>query len=135
MYPPLPAVLPTRLTAYLPDRLRLVPAEAWPDALCGPFARTGIRTTIPRYALDLRTGIDEVDPARVRWLAQGSTIRTLATRPVHLTTHQGVLWVIGGHTALAAHLAAGSDQLPVRLVARADDALEEATIPPVVVRA
>lgn len=124
MYPPLPAVLPTRLTAYLPDRLQLVPAEAWPDVLSGPFARAGVRTTIPRYALDLRTQVDEVDPARVRWLAQGSTIRTLATRHVHLTTYQGLLWIVDGHTALAAHLAAGSDELPVRLVTRVDGADE-----------
>lgn len=121
MYPPLPAVLPTRLTAYLPGRLQLVPAEAWPDALGGPFARVGVRTTIPRYALDLRTGVDEVDPARVRWLAQGSTIRTLATRHVHLTAYQGLLWIVDGHTALAAHLAAGSDEVPVRLITRVDD--------------
>ena len=121
MYTPLPAVLPTRLTAYLPDRLCLVAPEAWPDALTGRFERTGVRTTIPRYALDLRTQKDDIDPARVRWLAQGSTIRTLANRHVHLTAHRGVLWIIDGHTALAAHLAAGSDEVPVRLVARADE--------------
>ena len=121
MYPPLPAVLPNRLTAYLPDRLHLVPSEAWPAALTGRFERTGVRTTIPRYALDLRTQKDDIDPDRVRWLAQGSTIRTLATRHVHLTAHKGVLWVIDGHTALAAHLSAGSDDVPVRLVARVED--------------
>lgn len=121
MYPPLPAVLPDRLTAYLPDRLHLVPSEEWPAALTGRFERTGVRTTIPRYALDLRTQKDVIDPDRVRWLAQGSAIRTLATRHVHLTAHKGVLWIIDGHTALAAHLAAGTDDIPIRLVSRVGD--------------
>jgi hypothetical protein len=130
VYPPLPAVLPNRLTAYLPDRLHVVPSEEWPHALMGRFERTGVRTTIPRYALDLRTQKDDIDPDRVRWLAQGSTIRTLATRHVHLTAHKGVLWIVDGHTALAAHLAAGSDDIPVRLVAKvAADAADAPDLP------
>lgn len=120
VYPPLPAVLPDRLSAYLPDRLHVVASEEWPAALTGRFERTGVRTTIPRYALDLRTQKDRIDPDRVRWLAQGSTIRTLATRHVHLTAYRGVLWIVDGHTALAAHLAAGSDEIPVRLVTRVE---------------
>lgn len=121
MYPPLPVVLPDRLTAYLPDRLHLVPSEEWPAALTGRFERAGVPTAIPRYALELRTQKDDIDPARVRWLAQGSTIRTLGTRHVHLTAHKGMLWIIDGHTALAAHLAAGTDNIPIRLVARVED--------------
>ena len=118
MYPPLPAVLPSRLTVYLPHRVHLVPSVEWPSSLTGRFERTGVRTTIPRYALDLRTQKDDIDTDRVRWLAQGSTVRTLATRHVHLAAHRGVLWIIDGHTALAAHLAAGSDDIPIRLVSR-----------------
>lgn len=129
VYPPLPAVLPDRLTAYLPDRLHLVPSEEWPAALTGRFERTGVRTTIPRYALDLRTQKDGIDPDRVRWLAQGSTIRTLTTRHVHLTAHKGVLWIVDGHTCLAAHLAAGSEGIPVRLVTRVEGGDPDAAAP------
>jgi hypothetical protein len=110
------AALPNRLTAYLPGRITLVPSDEWPAALAGPFDRTGVRTTIPRYALELRTRRDEVEPDRVRQLADGSTIRTLETRLVAVCSHRGHLWVVGGHTALAAHLAAGTDEIPIRLV-------------------
>jgi hypothetical protein len=116
----LPTVLPDRLTAYLPERITLVPPEAWPVVLTGGFERTGVRTSIPRYALDLRTSRDEVDPARVRWLAEGSTIRSLATRHVHVAAHLGMLWIVDGYTALAAHLAARTEAIPVRLVSPID---------------
>ena len=127
MFAPLPKTLPTRLSEYLPERVRWVPAPAWPQELAGPFATTGIRTRIPRYALDVRTARNEVDPARVRWLAQGSTIRSLDTRLVHLTCHRGVLWVVDGHHSLAAHLAAGTEQIPVKLVSPREPA-GEATV-------
>lgn len=130
MFEPLPETLPTRLTDYLPERVRWVPEHAWPQELAGPFETTGIRTRIPRYALDVRTLCNDVDPARVRWLAQGSTIRSLDTRLVHLCSHRGVLWVVAGHTSLAAHLAAGTEHIPVKLVAPAPVSAEVADLTP-----
>ncbi len=134
MFAPLPETLPTRLTDYLPERVRWVPEHAWPQELAGPFETTGIRTRIPRYALDVRTRVNEVDPDRVRWLAQGSTIRSLETRLVHLTAHRGLLWVVDGHHSLAAHLAAGTEHIPVKLVspraAAADSVAQDAVAAP-----
>lgn len=120
MFAPLPETLPTRLSDYLPERVRWVPPHAWPQELAGPFNTAGIRTRIPRYALEVRTAKNEVDPDRVRWLAQGSTIRSLDTRLVHLTSYRGVLWVVDGHHSLAAHLAAGTEHIPVKLVTAPD---------------
>lgn len=118
----LPAVLPARLTAYRPGRIALVAAAAWPSVLDGPFEPGGVRITVPRYALDLRTCRDDVDPHRVRWLADGSTIRPVTTRTVPMVPYRRSLWVVGGHTVLAAHLAAGTEDIPVRLLTPVRDA-------------
>jgi hypothetical protein len=112
----LPPSLPTRLTAYAPGRIVEVPVARWPELLDQPYPRTGVTTTIPRYALEVRTRRTEVDPERLRWLVERVTTRPLAARHVHLAQHRGLLWVIDGHHALAAHLAIGEERIPVRLV-------------------
>jgi hypothetical protein len=123
--PRLPAELPDRLSAYLPGRIVVVPDDVWPARMCGRAFRSGIRTRIPRYALEVRIRRDAVDPAQVRRLVQGWTIRGLDSRPVELTNHRGVLWVLDGHTALAAHLAVGTEEIPVRLVSPMPDATRD----------
>jgi hypothetical protein len=110
---PLPGVLPDRLPDYLPGRIRVLAPGAWqvPAVLSDDL----VRTSIPRYALDLRTLDVPIDPERVRWLAERSTVRALERRHVHLVTHRTGLHVVDGHHALAAHLATGADTVPVVL--------------------
>jgi hypothetical protein len=110
---PLPGVLPDRLPDYLPGRIRVLAPEAWQIPAVLPDDR--VRTSIPRYALDLRTLDVPIDPDRVRWLAERSAVRALDSRHVHLVTHRTGLHVVDGHHALAAHLATGAETIPVAL--------------------
>lgn len=112
---PIP-VLPTSLPDYAPGRIVEVAPEAWPDVFAAGFERHGIRTALPRFGLCLHTLRTEVDPARVRAAMSPTTTAPLRERRVAVTHHAGVLWVVGGHTALAAHLASGSERIPVDLV-------------------
>jgi hypothetical protein len=110
----LPPELPDRLTSYAPGRIVEVAAASWP--IVEVRDRVGITSTIPRYALEVLTVRIDIDPERVRWLASGSSIRPLSNRHVHVVHHRARLHVVDGHHALAAHLASGSDRIPVRLV-------------------
>jgi hypothetical protein len=110
----LPKVLPDHLPDYAPGRITLVSPEAWP--LPAMDARTGIPSSIPRYALDVRSARAHIDPDRVRWLVERSATRPLSSRHVHLAHHRGQLFAVDGHHALAAHLVTGSERIPVRLV-------------------
>lgn len=110
----LPPELPDRLTDYAPGRIVEVAEAAWP--IVEVHDRVGITSTIPRYALEVLTARTDIDPERVRWLASGSSTRPLTNRHVHVVHHRARLHVVDGHHALAAHLAAGSDRIPVRLV-------------------
>lgn len=110
---PLPSHLPDRLPAYLPGRIQVVTPDAWRVPPCLDEDR--VRTTLPRYALDLRTLDVPIDPDRVRWLAERAVVRVLDHRHVHLVTHGTGLHVVDGHHALAAHLATGTDRVPVAL--------------------
>jgi hypothetical protein len=116
MRAPLPPLLPDRLPAYLPGRIVVVPDEHW-DIGTDAVTSLGIRTELPRYGLDLRTRDVPIDPTRVRWLTERTTVRPLDARHVHLLHHRGVLHVVDGHHALAAHLVTGAERIPVRLVA------------------
>lgn len=111
---PLPPVLPDRLPAYLPGRIRVLDDEAWPLGDADPD--TAVRTTLPRYALDLRTRDVAIDPDRVRWLVERVSTRALASRHAHVVPRAEGLYVVDGHHALAAHLATGADRVPVKLV-------------------
>jgi len=113
----LPPALPDRLIDYAPGRIHEVSADAWP--LVAIIDRVGVSSEIPRYALEVLTARVDIDPERVRWLAEESSVRLLHSRHVHLATHQGRLHVVDGHHALAAHLATGADRIPVRLVTAA----------------
>ncbi len=110
----LPPELPDRLTSYAPGRVIEVARESWP--IVEVRDRVGITSTIPRYALEVLTARTDIDPERVRWLASGSSTRPLSNRHVHVVHHRARLHVVDGHHALAAHLAVGSDRIPVRLV-------------------
>ena len=110
----LPPELPDRLTDYAPGRIVEVAPAAWP--ILEVRDRVGITSSIPRYALEVLTTPTEIDPERVRWLVSGSSTRPLSNRHVHVVHHRARLHVVDGHHALAAHLAAGSDRVPVRLV-------------------
>jgi hypothetical protein len=110
----LPQVLSDHLPDYAPGRISWMSPEVWP--LRDPDSGVGITTSIPRYALDVVTARTRVDPDRVRWLAERSATRPLETRHVHVVHQRGVLYVVDGHHALAAHLAAGSERIPVRLL-------------------
>jgi hypothetical protein len=110
----LPDPLPSSLARYAPSRIVEIPDEQWP--IMEVRDRVGVVSTIPRYALEVRTARLELDPERVRWLAEATSPRPLSDRHVHLVTHRGRLHVIDGHHALAAHLAAGTERIPVRLV-------------------
>ncbi|TVR22585.1 MAG: hypothetical protein EA387_08510 [Nitriliruptor sp.] len=110
----LPADLPDRLTDYAPGRIVEVAPTAWP--ILEVRDRVGITSSIPRYALEVLATPTEIDPERVRWLVDGSSTRPLTNRHVHVVHHRARLHVVDGHHALAAHLAAGSDRIPVRLV-------------------
>lgn len=114
MLAPLPPVLPDRLPDYLPGRIRSVPDHAWhvPAELDDPV----VASPIPRYAIDLRCLDVPIDAERVRWLVERATVRPIETRHVHLVSHGTGLHVVDGHHALAAHLAVGSDRVPVKLV-------------------
>lgn len=116
MLAPLPRSLPDHLPDYLPGRIRLLADHAW--RVPSELDDDRVRTAIPRYALDLRSLDVAIDPERVRWLAERATTRPLETRHVHLVSHGPGLHVIDGHHALAAHLASGTERLPV-LLARA----------------
>ncbi len=113
----LPPALPDRLVDYAPGRILEVSAETWPFGEVTD--RVGVSSEIPRYALEVLTARVDIDPARVRWLAEDASVRLLHTRHVHLTTYQGRLHVVDGHHALAAHLATGAERIPVRLVTAA----------------
>lgn len=114
MRAPLPTVLPDRIEDYAPGRIVVVPEDEWP--IEGPLETTGVRTSIPRYALDVRTLPVAIDPERVRWLTERVTTRPLDARHVHLTMHQGILYLVKGHHTLAAQLITGADHVAVRLV-------------------
>jgi hypothetical protein len=111
----LPDPLPRSLPDYAPGRIVEVPDEHWP--IIEVRDRVGVTSTIPRYALEVRTVAVRLDPERVRWLAEAASPRPLSDRHVHMVTHRGRLHVVDGHHALAAHLAAGTERIPVRLVA------------------
>lgn len=114
MLAPLPRELPEQLPAYLPGRIRAADPALWP-----PFERyetTGVPATLPRYGLDLLARDLTIDPDRVRWLVERTTTRPLAARHAHLTTYRGIVHVVDGRHALAAHLATGGERIPVRLV-------------------
>jgi hypothetical protein len=111
---PLPPVLPDQLPDYAPGRIRVVAHDLWPDF--GELERTGVRTSIPRYGLDLVTSRTHIDGERVRWLTERVATRPLETRHVHLVTHRGVLYLVDGHHALAAHLITGAEAIPVKLL-------------------
>lgn len=110
----LPEPLPTSLAQYAPGRIVELPDEQWP--IIEVRDRVGVTSTIPRYALEVRTAPVQLDPERVRWLVQATSPRPLSDRHVHLVTHRGRLHVVDGHHALAAHLATGVERIPVRLV-------------------
>jgi hypothetical protein len=110
---PLPAVLPDHLPDYAPGRIRVVANDRWP--LTGALESVGVRTTIPRYGLDVVTARTHIDAERVRWLTERAATRPLDARHVHLVTHRGVLYLVDGHHALAAHLITGTERIPVKL--------------------
>jgi hypothetical protein len=110
----LPEPLPNSLARYAPGRIVEIPDDQWP--IIEVRDRVGVVSTIPRYALEVRTVSLELDPARVRWLAESTSPRPLSDRHVHMVTHRGRLHIVDGHHALAAHLAAGTERIPVRLV-------------------
>ncbi|MFU8840276.1 MAG: hypothetical protein ACNA8R_06100 [Nitriliruptoraceae bacterium] len=110
----LPDPLPSSLSQYAPGRIVEIPDDQWP--IIEVRDRVGVVSTIPRYALEVRTVSLELDPERVRWLAAATSPRPLSDRHVHMVTHRGRLHVVDGHHALAAHLAAGTERIPVRLV-------------------
>jgi hypothetical protein len=112
----LPTELPTQLPEYAPGRIVPVPVEAWPRVFAAGFERHGVHTSLPRFGLDLRTLRVDVDPDRVRAAVSPTTTRPLAERRVSIAHHAGVLWVAGGHTALAANLAMGVERIPIQLV-------------------
>lgn len=120
MRAPLPAVIPDRIEDYAPGRIIVVPEDEWPITV--PLETTGVRTSIPRYALDVRTLPIRIDPERVRWLTEKVTTRPLDARHVHLTMHQGLLYLVKGHHTLAAQLITGAERVAVRLVRPLDDA-------------
>ena len=110
----LPPALPDRLADYAPGRVVEVEPQVWP--IDEVLDRIGLTSTIPRYALEVLTARIDIDPDRVRWLATGSSTRPLRNRHVHVVHHRARLHIVDGHHALAAHLAVGSDRIPVRLV-------------------
>jgi hypothetical protein len=110
----LPPDLPHRLIDYAPGRIVEVDPTVWP--ILEVRDRVGVTSSIPRYALEVLATPTDIDPERVRWLVDGSTTRPLTNRHVHVVHHRARLHVVDGHHALAAHLAAGSDRIPVRLV-------------------
>lgn len=115
MRAPLPPTLPDRLPAYLPGRICVVPDDQWEldhDAV----SPLGVRIELPRYALELWTRDVVIDPERVRWLTDRTTVRPLEGRHVHLVHHRGRLHVVDGHHALAAQLITGVERIPVRLL-------------------
>jgi hypothetical protein len=110
---PLPTDLPARLPDYAPGRIRVLPEGAW--RVPSELDEDRVRTALPRYGLDLRTLDVPIDVERVRWLVERATVRPLGSRHVHLVSHGTGLHVVDGHHALAAHLAAGTDRIPVKL--------------------
>lgn len=108
-------LLPTRIADYAPGRITEVPASAWPALLAEPDGDGGVDTTLPRYGLDVLARDLPLDPHHVHALIVAAD-PPLATRRVRLTTYAGRLWVLADRSILAAHLAAGTDPLPVRLV-------------------
>lgn len=115
MLAPLPTPLPDQLPAYLPGRIRTVDdGTPWPPH--DRYETTGVPATLPRYGLQLLVRDPDIDPDRVRWLVERTTTRPLAARHAHLTTWRGIVHVVDGRHALAAHLATGGERIPVRLV-------------------
>ena len=114
MRTPLPPQLPDHLPAYAPGRIHLVPVDEWPIDV--EMERLGVRSSMPRYGLDVLSQPIPIDPERVRWLTERAATRPLESRHVHLTNWLGKVYVVDGHHALAAHLITGAEQLPVRLV-------------------
>ena len=110
----LPPHLPASLLEYARGRIIPVDPATWPIVEVND--RVGVVSTIPRYALEVLTERTDIDPSRVRWLVEGTSTRPLANRHVHVVHHRLGLHVVDGHHALAAHLAVGSDRIPVRLV-------------------
>lgn len=110
----LPPHLPDRLVDYAPGRVLEVDDQDWP--ILEVRDRVGITSSIPRYALEILTTRTDIDPARVRWLVEGSSTRPLQNRHAHVVHHRARLHLVDGHHALAAHLAVGSERVPVRLV-------------------
>jgi hypothetical protein len=112
LLPPAPRTeLPTDLTAYAPGRIVAVAPERW--TVPATLEPSGVLIELPRYALDLRARRTTIEPERVRALMDGATLPALGDRPVHLTMHRAVLHVVRGHHVLAAHLASGTERIPV----------------------
>ena len=110
---PAPTPLPASLTDYLPGRIHVVDAERWPT---GGWEATGVRVFVPRYGLEVFVRDAQVDPERVQWHAR-RTVHPIETAYVSLL-HDRRLYVLRGRHLLAAHLAAGSDRIPVQLFQR-----------------
>jgi hypothetical protein len=127
MRTPLPAVLPSYLPDYAPGRIAVRTQDEW--MLPTELETTGIRITIPRYALDVVTLRTDIDPDRVRWLAERVATRPLDARHIHLVRHRGILHLVDGHHALAAHLVTGAELLPVRLVRERPPRVDAAQAP------
>lgn len=110
---PVPDRLPTSLADYLPGRVVVVPEHRWdvPDV----EQSSGVRTQLPRYGLELRTLEVPIEPLRVQWLVERTTIRPLDARIVDVVHHRGRVHVVDRHHELAAHLLTGSERIPVRL--------------------
>lgn len=105
-----PSSLPTTLPDYLPGRIHVVAEERWPT---GEWATNGVRVLVPRYGLEVFVADPAIDPDRVRWHAR-RTVHPLEASYVSLL-HDRRLYVLRGRHVLAAHLAAGSDRIPVQL--------------------
>lgn len=116
---PDPAQLPTLLSDYLPGRIHVVDEVRWPT---GAWVTNSVRVLVPRYGLEVFVRHERVDPSRVRWEAR-RTVHPLETASVSLL-HDRRLYLLRGRHLLAAHLAAGSERIPVQLFQRvpADEA-------------
>jgi len=116
MHAPSTNLLPDRLTAYAPGRITEVPVAAWPAALDGAVATGGVRTTIPRYGLDVYASDHPVVPDEVRAWSARLSVADASDLDVAVANHAGRLWVVGDRALLAAHLASGTQRIPVRIV-------------------
>ncbi|MFA9444641.1 hypothetical protein [Egicoccus sp. AB-alg6-2] len=109
-----PEQLPSALPDYLPGRIHVVEPERWPT---GAWVTNGVRVSVPRYGLEVFVRNADIDPERVRWHTR-RTVHPLEASYVSLL-HDRRLYVLKGHHVLAAHLAAGSDRIPVQLFRQA----------------